>query len=50
MCAGRFGLGFNALYHVTDVPGFVTGDYIVMFGMRCRIEPAAAAAACMTKT
>ncbi|XP_068639684.1 uncharacterized protein [Aristolochia californica] len=28
---GRFGLGFNCVYHFTDVPGFVSGEYIVMF-------------------
>jgi sacsin len=29
--AGRFGLGFNAVYHFTDLPSFVSGDYLVMF-------------------
>ena len=29
--AGRFGLGFNAVYHFTDVPSFVSGEYLVMF-------------------
>jgi hypothetical protein len=28
---GRFGLGFNSVYHFTDVPSFVTGDHVVMF-------------------
>lgn len=28
---GKFGLGFNAVYNVTDVPSFVSGDSIVMF-------------------
>lgn len=28
---GRFGLGFNCVYHFTDIPGFVSGDNIVMF-------------------
>lgn len=28
---GRFGLGFNCVYHFTDVPGFVSGENIVMF-------------------
>jgi sacsin len=27
---GRFGLGFNAVYHFTDVPSFASGDHIVM--------------------
>ena len=28
---GRFGLGFNCVYHFTDVPGFVSGENIVIF-------------------
>ncbi|XP_057960552.1 uncharacterized protein LOC131152729 isoform X2 [Malania oleifera] len=28
---GRFGLGFNCVYHFTDIPMFVSGDNIVMF-------------------
>jgi sacsin len=28
---GRFGLGFNAVYHFTDVPSFVSGRYVVYF-------------------
>ena len=28
---GRFGLGFNAVYHVTDVPSFVSGENCVIF-------------------
>uniref|UniRef100_A0A0D3DDE0 RING-type domain-containing protein n=1 Tax=Brassica oleracea var. oleracea TaxID=109376 RepID=A0A0D3DDE0_BRAOL len=28
---GRFGLGFNCVYHFTDIPGFVSGENIVMF-------------------
>ena len=28
---GRFGLGFNSVYHVTDVPSFVSGEHIVVF-------------------
>ncbi|CAM8938869.1 unnamed protein product [Rhodiola kirilowii] len=28
---GRFGLGFNCVYHFTDIPTFVSGDSIVMF-------------------
>ncbi len=29
---GRFGLGFNSVYHWTDLPSFVSGEYLVMFG------------------
>jgi len=28
---GRFGLGFNSVFHLTDVPSFVTGDHVVYF-------------------
>lgn len=28
---GRFGLGFNCVYHFTDIPGFVSGDNVVLF-------------------
>ena len=28
---GRFGLGFNAVYHLTDVPSFVSREYFVIF-------------------
>ncbi|GFQ05377.1 sacsin [Phtheirospermum japonicum] len=28
---GRFGLGFNCVYHFTDIPTFVSGENIVMF-------------------
>lgn len=39
LCAGRFGLGFNAVYHLTDVPSFVSGDYIVMFDPHAKYLP-----------
>ena len=28
---GRFGLGFNAVYNLTDVPSFVSGNHLVVF-------------------
>ncbi|KAI8499261.1 hypothetical protein Bbelb_230250 [Branchiostoma belcheri] len=28
---GRFGVGFNSVYHVTDVPSFVSGSRVVFF-------------------
>eukprot|EP00803_Ostreobium_quekettii_P010692 evm.model.scf_230.1 EVM.evm.TU.scf_230.1 scf_230:55-29919(-) len=28
---GRFGLGFNSVYHFTDLPSFVSGDFLVFF-------------------
>ena len=27
---GRFGIGFNSVYHLTDLPSFVSGQYLVM--------------------
>ena len=27
---GKFGLGFNAVYHFTDMPSFLTGRYLVI--------------------
>lgn len=31
MKTGRFGLGFCATYHMTDLPSFVSGRYLVIF-------------------
>ena len=31
MKIGKFGLGFNAVYHLTDVPSFLSGDSLVVF-------------------
>lgn len=28
---GRFGLGFNSVYHLTDTPSFVSGEHLVIF-------------------
>ncbi|CAN1168841.1 SACS [Linum perenne] len=28
---GRFGVGFNSVYHLTDLPSFVSGNYVVLF-------------------
>jgi len=28
---GRFGVGFNSVYHVTDLPAFVSGSQLVFF-------------------
>lgn len=36
---GRFGLGFNCVYHFTDIPGFVSGENIVMFDPHARYLP-----------
>ncbi len=40
-CTGRFGLGFNSVYHFTDLPSFVTGDHFVMFDPHTRFLPGA---------
>ena len=42
---GRFGLGFNAVYHFTDVPSFVTGNSVVMFDPHASFIPGATTAA-----
>jgi sacsin len=41
---GRFGLGFNAVYHFTDVPSFVTGDSLVFFDPHARYVPGVSSA------
>ncbi len=43
--AGRFGLGWNAVYHLTDVPSFVSGDQLVAFDPHARYLPGINAAA-----
>ncbi len=27
---GRFGIGFNSVYHITELPSFVSSNYLVM--------------------
>jgi sacsin len=36
---GRFGIGFNAVYHWTDLPSFVSGEYLVMLDPQARFLP-----------
>ena len=36
---GRFGIGFNSVYHVTDLPTFVSGTHLVMFDPHCNFIP-----------
>lgn len=38
---GRFGLGFNSTYHLTDTPSVVSGDYLVIFDPHCTSVPGA---------
>jgi sacsin len=40
---GRFGLGFNSVYHMTDVPSFVTGEHLVVFDPNTKYLPGARA-------
>ena len=40
---GRFGLGFNSTYHLTDTPSFVSGEYLVIFDPHCLYAPGATA-------
>ena len=42
--AGRFGLGFNAVYGLTDVPQFVSGSSVVLFDPHASHVPGATAA------
>ena len=39
LLAGRFGLGFNATYHLTDVPSFISGDRLVIFDPHAKYLP-----------
>ncbi len=32
---GKFGLGFNAVYNITDVPSFLSGEQMVIFDPHC---------------
>lgn len=36
---GRFGIGFNAVYHWTDLPSFVSGNHLVMLDPQARFLP-----------
>ena len=36
---GRFGVGFNSVYHLCDLPAFVSGQYVVMFDPQARHLP-----------
>ena len=36
---GRFGLGFNSVFHWTDVPSIVSGDHLVMFDPHAKYVP-----------
>jgi sacsin len=39
---GRFGVGFNSVYHFTDLPSIMSGDYIVFLDPHRRFLPASA--------
>lgn len=36
---GRFGIGFNAIYHLTDLPSFVSASYLVLLDPQARFLP-----------
>ena len=36
---GRFGIGFNAVYHWTDLPSFISTKYLVMLDPQARFLP-----------
>ena len=36
---GRFGIGFNAVYHWTDLPSFVSSSYLVMLDPQAKFLP-----------
>lgn len=38
---GRFGLGFNAVYHFTDIPSLVSKDYLIIFDPHTKYVPGA---------
>ena len=41
---GRFGVGFNSVYHLTDMPSFVSGRHAVFFDPHCAFLPNVTAA------
>ena len=41
---GRFGVGFNSVYHLTDMPSFVSGRHAVFFDPHCEFLPNVTAA------
>ena len=43
---GKFGLGFNAVYHFTDLPSFVSGEYLVCFDPHAKFLPGATIQVC----
>jgi sacsin len=36
---GRFGVGFNSVYHVTELPTFVSGRHVAMFDPQAKYLP-----------
>jgi sacsin len=38
---GRFGLGFNSVYHVTDTPSLVSGESLIIFDPHTTFVPGA---------
>lgn len=44
LCHAVRRVGFNSVYHLTDVPGFVSGEHLVFFDPHCKYLPAISAA------
>ena len=42
---GRFGLGFNSVYHLTDVPSFISGSHAVWLDPHAKYVPGTSTAA-----
>ena len=36
---GRFGLGFNAVYHISELPAFCSSEYLIYFDPQCKYLP-----------
>lgn len=36
---GKFGLGFNSVYHLTELPSFVSDQYLIYFDPQCMYLP-----------
>lgn len=36
---GRFGLGFNAVYHLSELPAFISSSYLIYFDPQCKYLP-----------
>lgn len=44
---GRFGIGFNSVYHITELPSFVSSTNVVLLDPQVRIMFYAALSLCL---